>query len=391
MTTSLQAQLSAALDAAVPEQPAIRELLKRIVVGGHLSHAYLFVGPVGAAKTKTAQAFASAIICDYDAIAGRGNPQLSVTDERIRVAHGTHPDVRHIHPEGSSGYLIGQIRELVDDVQIQPKRSAHKVYVVHRADLLNQESANALLKTLEEPPSYVTIILIARHQDAILPTIRSRCQTVAFAPIAPQHACQVVVDRLGCSREVALQALDICAYSTSDALEFLKDAHRQKVRTTTVMLCARLSCAPAHELLSWVKEVIALAQIPCDEMARAHEELLDEQAQSLSKGVVNELKMRHKRELSAKQRASIMEILAIMRSYLHDVLKASQLTDACLINGDVATSIYSLAASTSLAQITQCFRAIECAELRLRSNVSPQLTLEALLFELKEVLLCLPS
>ena len=102
----------------------------------------------------------------------------------VRVARHTHPDVHSYAPESVTGYLIGQTRDLIDDVALAPIRGRAKVYIIDRAERLRPESANALLKTLEEPPEGVTFILLGTSTETILPTIVSRCQCVPFRMIA---------------------------------------------------------------------------------------------------------------------------------------------------------------------------------------------------------------
>lgn len=106
-------------------------------------------------------------------------------DGCVRVARHTHPDVHYYTPESATGYLIAQTRELLDDVPLAPIRAKAKVYIVDRAEQLRANTANALLKTLEEPPEGVMFILLGTSADVMLPTIVSRCQCVPFRLVSP--------------------------------------------------------------------------------------------------------------------------------------------------------------------------------------------------------------
>ena len=157
-----QASLLAKLDT----QERVRDFLTNAVASGRASHAYLFLGAPGAGKLDAAWALAQAFLCEQD---GCGS-----CDSCVRVARHTHPDVHYYTPESATGYLIAQTRELLDDVPLAPIRAKAKVYIIDRAEQLRANTANALLKTLEEPPEGVMFILLGTSADVILPTIVSR-------------------------------------------------------------------------------------------------------------------------------------------------------------------------------------------------------------------------
>ena len=168
-----QASLLAKLDT----QERVRDFLTNAVASGRASHAYLFLGAPGAGKLDAAWALAQALLCEQD---GCGS-----CDSCVRVARHTHPDVHYYTPESATGYLIAQTRELLDDVPLAPIRAKAKVYIIDRAEQLRANTANALLKTLEEPPEGVMFILLGTSADVMLPTIVSRCQCVPFRLVSP--------------------------------------------------------------------------------------------------------------------------------------------------------------------------------------------------------------
>lgn len=135
-----QTSLLAKLDT----QQRVRDFLTNAIASGRASHAYLFLGAPGAGKLDAAWALAQAFLCEQD---GCGS-----CDSCVRVARHTHPDVHYYTPESATGYLIAQTRELLDDVPLAPIRAKAKVYIIDRAEQLRANTANALLKTLEEPP-----------------------------------------------------------------------------------------------------------------------------------------------------------------------------------------------------------------------------------------------
>ena len=149
--------------AAVLEQQAAKRLLAAALGGGGShAHAFLFHGPAGVGKTTSAFAFAGALLGDAR-----------------RVRERTHPDLRVVEPLGDM-IRIDAIRELHHDLHLRPFEADRRVYLLLAAHLLNDDAADALLKDLEEPPLYATIVLVADELGPIPVTIRSRCQLVPF-------------------------------------------------------------------------------------------------------------------------------------------------------------------------------------------------------------------
>jgi DNA polymerase-3 subunit delta' len=175
------AVLGAALDGAA--QPA---------------HAYLLHGPAGSGKRTAARAFAAALLAR-----GAADPD----GVRARVEHGSHPDLSWIAPSGAHEMLRRDVDEaVVSAASRTPFEARHRVFVLERADTMNDEAANALLKTLEEPPHYVVLLLLTDRLTQVLPTIASRCQPVRFDPPSSEQLAQ----RLQ-SRGVAPDAALACA------------------------------------------------------------------------------------------------------------------------------------------------------------------------------------
>jgi DNA polymerase-3 subunit delta' len=154
----------------------------RAVLGGALppegnpSHAYLFEGPAGSGKEEVARAFAAALLADGSAEAA------------ARVQSGAHPDLTWVSPTSSAGLLVGDVDEaIVSAASHTPFEAARRVFVVEQADTLNDQAANRMLKTLEEPPPYAHIVLLTERPGKVLPTIASRCQRVRFDAPSPDE------------------------------------------------------------------------------------------------------------------------------------------------------------------------------------------------------------
>lgn len=157
----------------------------RAVMRGRLAHAYLFVGPPGVGKRHFARQLAKTLLCESRP-AGRWDscdacPACALFDA------GTHPDFFAVaRPDEKLEMPIDVIRELCDGLALKPARGGRKIAVLDDADDLNDESANSFLKTLEEPPPGSLLILIGTSADKQLPTIRSRCQVIPFAPLSDE-------------------------------------------------------------------------------------------------------------------------------------------------------------------------------------------------------------
>ena len=162
------------------------------------AHAYLLHGPAGTGKRVAARAFAAELL-------SRGAPDPA--NVRARVEHGSHPDLTWVAPSGAHEMLRRDVDEAVVGAAARtPFEATHRVFVLERADTMNDEAANSLLKTLEEPPPYVVLLLLTDRPTQVLPTIRSRCQPVRFDPLPVAALAQ----RLQ-SRGVAPDAADACA------------------------------------------------------------------------------------------------------------------------------------------------------------------------------------
>jgi DNA polymerase III subunit delta' len=163
--------------------------------GGRVSHAYLFYGPGGSGKRSAARAMAAELLA-----AGSQDPASA----RARVASGAHPDLTWVAPSGAHEILVGDIDgPVVSAASKTPFEAGCRVFVIERVDELGDEAANRMLKTLEEPASFVHLILLSDRLAEVLPTIRSRCQLVRFdAPTVRETAA--ALEALGEDGEAAL-------------------------------------------------------------------------------------------------------------------------------------------------------------------------------------------
>ena len=151
----------------------IKQLLETSISTKKILHSYLFSGKEGIGKKLFAQEFAKYILCEDDR-------------QIVQFEEGNHPDYTMISPDGNS-IKIEQIRMLQTKIAEKPIESTKKVYVIDDAETMTKEAQNALLKTLEEPPEYGTIILICSNENMLLSTIKSRCTKISFCGLQKEE------------------------------------------------------------------------------------------------------------------------------------------------------------------------------------------------------------
>ncbi|MBQ3301576.1 MAG: DNA polymerase III subunit delta [Eggerthellaceae bacterium] len=360
-------------------QPDVRDFLRKSVLNERVTHAYLFTGPAGSNKTQAAYALAAALMCGERNGCGR-------CEECERVMRRTHPDVRYFAPEGATGYLVEQVREIVADTALAPIRSTRKVYIMDRVDLLGVSAANAFLKTLEEPPSDVVLILLGRTRESVLPTIVSRCSVVPFRHIPASEAAAIIVQRTGTSRETARMAIEASGGSITAAIDFLKSNERLAFRARVLEMMSLLRRSDSWDLFRMASEVVTLAKAPLDSVRAAQEAELEANSDFLAKSAIRQIEARNKRALSAYSTMSLRQFTAIVASYLRDVLVTCAGTPELVINVDVSSGIADVAGMVDEPRVAKALAAVRAANEAISYNVSPETCIGAMLIEIREAL-----
>lgn len=169
--------------ANVKGQERVVDALTRSLKANRVAHAYLFEGPEGCGRRTTALALIQVLFCTQPI---NGDACGSCTSCR-KLATGNHPDLQFLSPlPDKRDISIEQVRELQQVLSLRPYEATRKACLIEPADRMNEKSANALLKTLEEPPGHAIIILLTTQADLLLATIRSRCQHLRFSPLQDQ-------------------------------------------------------------------------------------------------------------------------------------------------------------------------------------------------------------
>jgi DNA polymerase-3 subunit delta' len=171
-------------------------LLARSIARESLPPSLIFAGPAGIGKRRTALAVAQALNC----LASASSPEFEIDAcgncaACTRIARGMHPDVLIVQPGDSGSIKIDQVREVIDRAAYRPFEGRRRAVILDDADALVAQAQNALLKTLEEPPSRSVFILVTARPDVLLPTVRSRCPRLAFRPLSAQDIASALVSR----------------------------------------------------------------------------------------------------------------------------------------------------------------------------------------------------
>lgn len=212
--------------ASVLGQPRAIDSLQAALRGGAVHHAYLFAGPEGVGKERAAVGLAQALTCPEQPNVGCG-----ACASCVRVAKGLHPDVTWVMPDdervsrglaGRSDFTgtpsrelrVEQIRNLQERLALRGLESRRKVAIIISAQAMNVQAQNAFLKTLEEPPSETTLVLVANAMDKLLPTIRSRCGKVHFGPLS----VELIAERVRTERKLDADTAQLAAIMAGGSL-----------------------------------------------------------------------------------------------------------------------------------------------------------------------------
>lgn len=167
--------------------------LERALRSGQVSHAYIFTGPEGIGKSTLALEFARALLCEritYETTAACGECSAC-----RKVSAGSHPDLAVIETQAGKRWLdVESVREMSRVANLAPTLGSWRVFLIPLAEHMTLPGANAFLKTLEEPPPGVVLLLTAENTDALLPTILSRCQMLPLQPLTPEEITEALVN-----------------------------------------------------------------------------------------------------------------------------------------------------------------------------------------------------
>ena len=346
--------------------------------GGHASHAYLFYGPGGAGKRSAARAMAAELLA-----AGSPDPASA----RARVASGAHPDLTWVAPSGAHEILVGDIDGLVVSAASRtPFEASCRVFVIERVDELGDEAANRMLKTLEEPPSFVHLILLSDRLAEVLPTITSRCQLVRFDAPTVQETAEAL-EGLGEDHETALACAHLALGDGERARE-LAGAEGQALRAAAERFARAALAGETARVQPW-SDVLAAVRSRGDAVRAELESRMKEDVELYPrkerKRVETEWTERIRRARRRVETAALDLALQVVALWYADLACLAWGAGDLVRNVDRLTELES-DSGVDPQRLRSAVEAVEDTRLRFQLNVSEELASESLAYRLERLL-----
>ncbi|HET7051830.1 MAG TPA: AAA family ATPase [Solirubrobacteraceae bacterium] len=345
--------------------------------GGKASHAYLFHGPGGAGKRSVARAMAAELLA-------QDSPDP--TSARMRAMSGAHPDLTWVAPSGAHEILVGDIDgPVVSAASKTPFEAGCRVFVIEHVDELGDEAANRMLKTLEEPASFVHLILLTTRLVEVLPTIRSRCQVVRFdAPPIEEVARQV--ELVGADRETAMACARLSLGDAEQARELAGEEGR--VLRAAAESFARAALAGDVGAAPW-KAMLAAVRVRGDatqtQLEIRKKDELELYPRKEHKRIETEWTERIRRARRRVETGTLDLALQVVSLWYADLACLAWGADDLVRNSDRLTELKE-SGDVDPARLRGAIELVEDTRLRFILNVSEELACEALAYRLERLL-----
>ncbi|MFE1265036.1 DNA polymerase III subunit delta' [Streptomyces albogriseolus] len=357
-----------------------------------MTHAWLFTGPPGAGRNQAARAFAAALQCVSPDRALGGAPGCGFCDGCHTALVGTHADVSTVAAVGAE-ILVRDMRDTVRKSFTAPANGRWQVILVEDAERLNEKSANAVLKAVEEPAPRTVWLLCAPSVEDVLPTIRSRCRHLVLSTPSVEAVADMLVRREGIEPDVAAAVARATQGHVDRARRLATDPAARARRAAVLKLPLRVE--DVGGALRAAQELVDAAAEDAKQLA---EEMDGKETEDLkaalgaaqggrlprgTAGAVKDLEDMQKRRRTRTQRDSLDVALADLTSFYRDVLALQLGSRIALANTDAEDALERLARSSTPESTLRRIEAIAACGEALDRNVAPLLAVEAMTMALR--------
>ncbi|MFI1565266.1 DNA polymerase III subunit delta' [Streptomyces sp. NPDC020490] len=357
-----------------------------------MTHAWLFTGPPGAGRNQAARAFAAALQCVSPDRALGGSPGCGFCEGCHTALVGTHADVTTVAAVGTQ-ILADDMRDTVRKSFTSPANGRWQVILVEDAERLNEKSANAVLKAVEEPAPRTVWLLCAPSIEDVLPTIRSRCRHLNLRTPSVDAVADMLVRREGIEPDVAAAAARATQGHVDRARRLAADPAARERRAAVLKLPLRLD-----EVGACLKAAQELVDAAAEDARQLAEEMDGKETEELkaalgaaqggrmprgTAGVMKELEDKQKRRRTRTQRDSLDVALTDLTAFYRDVLALQLGSRVAIANADAEDALERLARSTSPESTLRRIEAIAACREALDRNVAPLLAVEAMTMALR--------
>ncbi len=359
--------------------PAAQRLIERAIESGNPPHALLLVGAEGIGKTTLALDLAAGLLCLAPDPADRPCRECAACR---KVAHGNHPDLHRFAPDGAGQQIkISQVQQLSSELALLPLEGRFRIAIIEQAHRLNEDAQNALLKTLEEPPARVVIVLAADDSTRLLATVISRCTRVRMGPVATDELTRILAERgVGdAARGAALARLTGGRPGAALALAANSEAvmaHGRLSRTLLDLLSAdrRRRLATAQELIDDGATLAAAAgaALPGDGDAEAERKPAKGRARAGGSA---------RRASPAERRAAVTQIVAVWRDVARDLAVAARGGTRELHQHELLDELSEAGKLVDTNEVTGFLQRVDAIGRALDAYANPELALDVLLIE----------
>lgn len=355
----------------------IKKYLTSLIEKNRIPNSLLFEGPEGVGKSLFATAFANMILC-------RDEPHGK---HLYKLDAGTHPDLHIYRPEGKIGmHSIATMRSLSEEVYLPPYEARRKVFIIHDADRMLPYSANALLKTFEEPSPDTVIILLSSSPDLLLPTILSRCSTFHFHALTEEEMTQLLISQKQLPLEQAQQIARLAQGSVKKAFRLCQSEEPMRKAVLEMLSVGKFDsysalAAKAKELAGMIEESIKqIESASKDELLKGYcDKLSAAQRESLEKEVEGIAALYQAHEADA-----LFDLLLSWHRDLH--LLRVHGDHKYILNIDVLTELQNTnARGENLTPLEDLLEAVKTTKLSLARSTSLPLCLENLFLRLNMI------